>query len=392
MITMLHIVIVLVNLFAIIVLAADNSSTHEVPHTRSYWYVGGWYVKGTSGHVFTNQMYVEKLSPVCNNCNLKQYPIVFIHGQAQTGTNWLNKPDGSQGWTSYFLSQGYEIFILDQTSRGRSPWLPGSDNLTTYSAELLQQRFTAPELYKLWPQASFHTQWPGTGVMGDKIFDTYYSSTVQFLASTTDQQSTVKAAGVALLDRIGTPVILLSHSQGGLMPWLIADARPNLVHAIVSLEPTGPPFQEAIFSNTSARPYGLTDIPITYSPPVTNPSVDLVQQTIASTSPNSSQCIIQADKPSPRKLSNLQKVPVMVLTTEASYHALYDWCTVKYLRQAGVQTDHVNLPNLGLHGNGHMVFMEKNSEEVAALVQLWIESRDTLLDRIKNESKEAYNQ
>ena len=82
----------------------------------------------------------------------------------------------------------------------------------------------------------------------------------------------------------------------------------------------------------------------------------------------------------------------MVLTTEASYHALYDWCTVKYLRQAGVQTDHVNLPNLGLHGNGHMVFMEKNSEEVAALVQLWIESRDTLLDRIKNESKEAYNQ
>ena len=83
---MLHIVIVLVNLFVIIVLAADNSSTHEVPHTRSYWYVGGGYVRGTSGHVFTNQMYVEKLSPVCNNCNLKQYPIVFIHGQAQTGT------------------------------------------------------------------------------------------------------------------------------------------------------------------------------------------------------------------------------------------------------------------------------------------------------------------
>jgi hypothetical protein len=162
------------------------------------------------------------------------------------------------------------------------------------------------------------------------------------------------------------------------MPWLIADARP------VSLEPTGTSFQEAVSSNTSTRPYGLTDIPITYSPPVTNPSVDkVVQQTIASTSPNSSQCIIQADKPSPRKLSNLQKVPVMVLTTEASYHALYDWCTVEYLRQAGVQTDHVNLPDLGVHGNGHMVFMEKNSEEVAALVQLWIESRDTLLDRIK---------
>jgi hypothetical protein len=32
----------------------------------------------------------------------------------------------------------------------------------TYSAELLQQRFTAPKLYNLWPQASLHTQWNGT--------------------------------------------------------------------------------------------------------------------------------------------------------------------------------------------------------------------------------------
>jgi hypothetical protein len=36
--------------------------------------------------------------------------------------------------------------------------------------------------------------------------------------------------------------------------------RPGLI------EPTGPPFQDAVFSNSSTRAYGLTDIPLTYSP------------------------------------------------------------------------------------------------------------------------------
>ena len=36
-------------------------------------------------------------------------------------------------------------------------------------------------------------------------------------------------ANVALLDMIGTPVILLTHSQGGWFGWNIADERPDLV-------------------------------------------------------------------------------------------------------------------------------------------------------------------
>jgi len=66
--------------------------------------------------------------------------------------------------------------------------------------------------------------------------------------------------------------------MGGLMPWLIADVRPELVRGILSIEPSGPPFREAIFSNTSARPYGLTDIPLTYDPPVANPMKPLAIQ------------------------------------------------------------------------------------------------------------------
>lgn len=352
---------------------AKFGSSNEIPYIRDYFYTGGHYVDdgtGTGEHIYVNQMYVERLSPVIGWS--KKEPIVFIHGQAQTGTNWLNKPDGGRGWASFYTLRGYTVYIVDQTFRGRSPWMPGNGTLATYSAEIIEKRFTAPQNFNLWPQAKLHTQWPGSGMMGDPIFDAYYSSNVQFLNNATWQQSTVQAAAANLLDRIGKPVILLSHSQGGVMPWLIADARPNLVKAIVSLEPTGPPFQEAIFSKTPARPYGLTDIPLTYSPPVNNPAVDLVRQTIPPEVDGNVSCILQAST-NPRQLVNLKNIPVVVLTTEASYHVPYDWCTVKYLQQAGVQTEQLYLADKGIHGNGHLVFLEKNSDRVAQLLLSWIE-------------------
>lgn len=51
---------------------------------RSYFYVGGNYTLDSDGeHIYTDQMYVERLSPA----NITQpYPLVFIHGQGQTGT------------------------------------------------------------------------------------------------------------------------------------------------------------------------------------------------------------------------------------------------------------------------------------------------------------------
>lgn len=76
----------------------------------------------------------------------------------------------------------------------------------------------------------------------------------------------MQAAGASLLDRIG-PAILATHSQGGTHGWLWADARPELVKAIVAIEPSGPPFQSTIVKGTTVKLYGITDIPISYDPP-----------------------------------------------------------------------------------------------------------------------------
>lgn len=56
----------------------------ETPHLRSYFYIGGQYTNTPAGHVFQDQMYVEHLTPI-GGCK-QRYPIIFIHGGAQTGT------------------------------------------------------------------------------------------------------------------------------------------------------------------------------------------------------------------------------------------------------------------------------------------------------------------
>ena len=39
------------------------------------------------------------------------------------------------------------------------------------------------------------------------------------------------------------------------------------------------------------------------------------------------------------QLVNLKNIPAVVISAEASYHQLYDHCTVKYLNQAGMKAE-----------------------------------------------------
>lgn len=178
----------------------------------------------------------------------------------------------------------------------------------------------------------------------------------------------MQAAGSALLRKIG-PAVLISHSQGGLIPWAIADVVPSLVKAIVSIEPTGPPFEDVVIASDKARPYGLTNIPITFSPPA-NTTAPLQTQAVANSEPGLDLCLIQAEPA--RQLVNMKNIPVLVESSESSFHVVYDGCTVKFLQQAGVSAEWLKLGDIGIHGNGHLQFMEKNSDEIAGVLERWI--------------------
>ena len=223
------------------ILALTLSAQHTPSASREFFYVGGKYTGAPGNEIMTGQMYVEVLRPARVT---KKYPLVLIHGLLQTATNWMETPDGRPGWADYFLSQGYIVYMVDQPARGRSPWHAASNGpLQMYSATIVEQRFTAPEVAMIWPQAKKHTQWPGEGDkkgrIGDPIFDAFYATQIESLASAVETQTLIQAAGSALLDKIG-PAIVLTHSQSGPFGWLLADARPKLVKAIVAVEPAGP--------------------------------------------------------------------------------------------------------------------------------------------------------
>ncbi|MGE3248178.1 MAG: alpha/beta hydrolase, partial [Beijerinckiaceae bacterium] len=277
---------------------------------------------------------------------------------------------GRKGWADHFVEKGHIVYMVDQPARARSPWHPDQNGpLRMFTAEQLQTLFTASRELGKWPQAKKHTQWPGSGKMGDPAFDAFYATQVQSLKSDAETQTLTQKAGAALLDKIG-PAILVTHSQSGLLGWVIAEARPALVKGIVAIEPSGPPFHNNNPKKTKARAYGITDIPVTYDPPVKDATEIATEVQAKADGPDLIACTLQ--KAPARKLKNFLAIPTLITVSESSYHAPYDHCTAKYMQQAGARVEFVRLQDKGIRGNGHMVMLEKNNLQVADYLLGWI--------------------
>lgn len=313
-----------------------------------------------------NQIYVEKLIPTGPT---QETPIVFIHGNGQTGTNFLNTPDDRPGWASFFLSHGYTVYLSDQPSRGRSPWFPELGSMSIANTLQVERQFTAIASYDIWPQAKRHTQWPGTGKVGDPVFDAFYATQIQRQTDSLISETQNAKAYTALLDKIGAAHVI-THSQAGAYGWRVGDLRPQLTKSIVALEPSGPPFVNQIIASGPARRWGVTDLEVQYQPPAGPNATDVQTAVLPAKDENHTECVVQAEPV--KRLANLAGIPVLVVTAEASYHAAYDHCTVGYLRQAGVEVEHLELGEEGIHGNGHMFFMESNNLEIADKVLGWL--------------------
>jgi pimeloyl-ACP methyl ester carboxylesterase len=337
------------------------------PGSRSFFYVGGHYVGDHGKEIMQGQMYVEKWMPK----EIKHpFPLVLIHGAAQTATNWMMTPDGRKGWAEYFLDLGYVVYMVDQPARGRSAWHPEvNGKLRMYTAPQIEQLFTSISTLGNWPQAKYHTQWPGTGRMGDATFDAFYATQVESLQSDVETQVLIQAAGSALLDKIG-PSILVTHSQSGPLGWAIAQSRPQLIKGIVAIEPSGPPFHNNAPGSPKARSWGITDIALTYEPAVQSPEEIKIALQSSPDGEGLIACTLQAEPA--RQLVNFKDFPILVTVSESSYHAPYDHCTAAYLRQAGADVDFVRLADRGIRGNGHMMMLEKNNLEVADFLNQWM--------------------
>jgi pimeloyl-ACP methyl ester carboxylesterase len=205
---------------------------------------------------WSGQMYVEYQKPELQR---HQFPLIFVHGGGQIGAAWWTTPDGRPGWGQYFLRQGFAVYVVDVPARGRSAYNSQMGALGDPTDVLTAQRlFAAPERYNLWPASQLHTQWVGPATPGDPTFDQFMRSQSDALTDSLGGQEPLTAnALIALLDRIG-PAILVVHSQPGFSSWIVADRRPNLLKAMVELEPGGRQWRSAhrLWSRGSHCPTG----------------------------------------------------------------------------------------------------------------------------------------
>ena len=272
--------------------AASNPFWANVPartfRSGDLW-VGGERVEVDGKHFQRGPRYVAWQAP---EQVTQPYPIVLVHGGAVQGTEWMDTPDGRPGWAQRLTEAGYWVLVVDRPGHGRSPYNP--DVLGPMSPQFAYEEGEA--VFFSDKTAERHTQWP-IG-KGDTAMLDGFIAPFGPLPNDIGVWQTMDADRLAvLLDRIG-PAIIMTHSSSGSDGWLVADRRPDLILAIVTVEPMGPPFADV--PNIGALVWGLTAAPITYDPPRLNPDE-----------------VRKAD-PHTLKIPALRGVPVAVVSGEVS--------------------------------------------------------------------------
>ncbi len=329
---------------------------------KACFYVGGNYAEADGKRFLTGQMFVEVYEP----CDRKHpFPVVMFHGAGQTNMNWLQTPDGRMGWADYFVSQGFCTVLAEQPSRGRSAYHPAAEGGRIFHPlQIVRQRFTTGE--GPWPQAKKHTQWPENGGdWEDPAFRQFAAAQVEYLPSNKRSQELVLAAGKELLERLG-PCILLTHSQAGPFGWLLADACPEKVKAVIALEPTAPPFSMDL-SSPKAGNYGLADLPLHFEPPVQSPEEFRLRLLSSPGEGLLDGWVLDEERRLPRLT-----MPILLVTSEASYHAQFDHLLSYVMDQLQVRHEYLRLEEAGIRGNSHMMMLEKNNLEIADYLIRWI--------------------
>ena len=354
--------------------AIPTFSTENIAR-QGFFYAGGRYEGEAGKEVMGDTMYTEVWVP---RQIRHPYPIVFFHGNGQSGTVWRQTPDGRAGWAYYLVALGYTVYMVDYPARGRSPYVPGVDGkLGIRTALELEQIWTAPATSGGdFPRMKKYTQWPSDspnkGMRGDPVFDNFVKGQMQFVD---DQEELTVPAGVALLDQIGTPVILLSHSQGGGMGFDVANLRPKLIAGMVAIEPGGPQIgvvdtAKVEYTRVNPKSWGLTTMPFQFDPPINSPSELKVHLEPSERPGDEVGCYMQ-DQPV-HKLVSFENIRILSISAEGTYHRVFDVCIPKWLNQAGAKDDFVRLEDVGIHGNMHEMFLDRNSDEIIKFIDGWI--------------------
>lgn len=281
-----------------------------------------------------NPMFVQYVLPAEPE---HAYPVVMIHGGGGQGTDWLETPDGRDGWVDYFVADGWDVYVIDRPGHGRSQSNAGCGNgaVGVGNSAIISRLATSDA-----------TVWPGgePTPTNDAVVGWTASSATAPYCGDALAAKTISA----LLDEIG-PAILLAHSAGGGSTFRVPDLNPKNVVGIIAFEAAG--------SNPVAPGFGNSPPAITSW--VTEPSLPSGFEAV-----EHDGCPMQGESPS--RLVNFAQIPLVLVASErglTSEQALK--CQAAVWQQAGVDATAVYLPDRGLRGGGHFAMAQLDNAEYA---------------------------
>jgi len=149
----------------------------------------------------------------------------------------------------------------------------------------------------------------------------------------------------------------------------------KLVAGMVAIEPGGPQIGvvdtvKVAYTGKIGNAWGITNMPMHYEPPVNTPEDLKTFLEEKSERPDEVPCYMQ--KEPVHKLAGMQNIRILSISAEGTYHRTFDVCIPKWLNQAGVKDEFVRLEDVGIHGNMHEMFLDRNSDAVIKFIDDWI--------------------
>ena len=279
-----------------------------------------------NGDFEVEQMYVQYLIP---SDQKSKYPLLMWHGGGLTGVTWETKPDGQPGWKNYFFKQGHPVYVSDAVERGRASWARYPE--INPGPPFFRTKKEGWEIFRIGEVGSYSTD-PAKRKMipGNKFpIEAYDQFAKQFVPRWTSSDAAIQRAYNGLVQKVGDSVVMV-HSQSGNFGFRAALAAPDKVKGIIAVEPAGAPAPGPELD-------ALKNIPI---------------------------LIVWGDF--------IDKHEVWVRQQPASANFAKD------LQARGGKVEYVALPEKGIKGNSHMVMMDTNSDEVAALIQDWMKRNNLM--------------
>lgn len=249
-------------------------------------------------------------------------PVLFLNGGTGTGGMWETTPDGRPGWREIMLREGHDVWQVDAPGKGRAGYQPFP--AITPGEPVFRPNEGSWTLLRMGPRysadASQRQAFPGVAFPVN-AFEGFMKGAVPRFAGQDEAELAVYGK---LLAKIG-PCIIVAQSSGAYFATQLAARSPDLVRALVAIELTATP------DLTKVDGHSIAKVP---------------------------QLLLWGD--------NLQSSDYW-RRTRANAEAY-----AETIRGLGGKAEVVDLPARGLTGNTHQMMMDRNSEDIAALIVNWL--------------------